>query len=278
MSRQAMPAAGPTAWGVAGGSGGEPNVTADRGLAEQPSPAPTTRDSSSGQVSPAAQDLSKIARDGSISLEVNDGSFQTTFGRVSDIATRYHGMVLSSSTEGQGTGTLTLRVPARSFDRAFTAVAELGTVLSSASKGQDVTAEYVDLQAHLKILKAKRAFLFGLFEKVTTIEQSVVMENRLEDVQLQIDQIQGRINYIDAQVAESTLRVDIREQHAPEQATQESIESASLGRAWDRGIQGFTRVIAAVVVGLGYLIPIAVLAGIALLVVTLVRRRGHEAS
>ena len=56
------------------------------------------------------------------------------------------GSILSSSTEGGDSGSFTLRIPAANFDKAMVQLAQLGTVDSSASQGQDVTAQYVDLQ------------------------------------------------------------------------------------------------------------------------------------
>lgn len=224
-------------------------------------------------------DLSKIVRDGTISLQIPDGTFDDRFQQVQDVAAAAGGMVLSSSTEGEGSGTLTLRIPAAHFEQAFEAIRKLGTPLASSSKGQDVTAAYLDLQAHLKILKARRAFLFGLWAKITTVSQSIDLHNRLEDVQLAIDKIQGQTRFLDDQVALSTLKVDLREKSTPaQQQAAADVNNPSLGHAWSLGIQGFLNVIATVVIGLGYLVPIAVLAALVLLVVRLVRRRRPEAS
>jgi hypothetical protein len=136
------------------------------------------------------------------------------------------------------------------------------------------------VQAHLKILKVRRDFLFGLYQRVTTISQSLQLHSRLEDVQLQIDQLQGQIRFLDNQVDESTLKVDVREKNAPvnQQQTSDDIRTPSLGRAWDRALQGFVGVIATLVVGLGYLVPIGLIAGLVLLVLTRVRRRDRAAS
>ena len=244
--------------GTAGSSGSTPELTA---------------------VDLTKTDLSKIVRDGTISLQIPDGSFDDRFQQVQDVAAAAGGMVLSSSTEGEGSGTLTLRIPAVRFEQTFEAIRKLGTPLASSSKGQDVTSAYLDLQAHLKILKARRTFLFGLWAKITTVSQSIDLHNRLEDVQLAIDKIQGQTRFLDDQVALSTLKVDLREKSAPaQQQAAADVNNPSLGHAWSLGIQGFLNVIATVVIGLGYLVPIAVIAGLVLLVVRLVRRRRPEAS
>jgi Domain of unknown function (DUF4349) len=229
---------------------------------------------------PKAADLSKIVRDGTISLSVPDGSFGTKVARVVAIAHANGGFVLSSQTEGSTTGTLTIRVPAAHFDDAIGQVGALGTVESSSVTGKDVTNEFVDYRAHLQNLAGRRTVLRSLLARTTTIGESLTVENELQDVQLQIDQIQGQLRFLNDQVAESTLTVDLREQSAPagETRTNGGIQNPSLSRALDRAIQGFFGILATIIVGLGYLLPLAVIAGLVAGVVMLVRRRGRATS
>ena len=58
----------------------------------------------------------------------------------------------------------------------------------------------------------------------------------------------------------------------------QSIDNPSLSSAWDHALQGFLRVLGAVIVGLGYLIPLALIGGAIWGVVTLVRKRRRAAS
>ncbi len=166
-----------------------------------------------GSGAPAAQqgDLSKIIKDGQIAVTIDKGTFKATAGSVAHIAAVNGGSILSSSTEGGDSGSFTLRIPAANFDKAMLQLAQLGSIDSSASQGQDVTAQYVDLKAHMKIYLSRRRVLFGLMDKATTIGQSLTLQNQLDQVQLKIDQITGQISYINKQVAESTIKVDLHE-------------------------------------------------------------------
>jgi hypothetical protein len=234
-----------------------------------------------GARSPADQrkaaDLSKIVRDGTIALSVPDGSFVAKQARVVAIAHANGGFVLSSQTEGSTTGTLTIRVPAAHFDDAIGQVGALGTVESSSVTGKDVTNEFIDYRAHLQNLIGRRTVLRSLLARTTTIGESLTVMNELEDVQLQIDQIQGQLRFLSDQVAESTLTVDLHEQSAPagETRTNDGIQNPSLARALDRAIQGFFGILATIIVGLGYLLPLAVIAGLVAGLVMLVRHRGR---
>ena len=223
-------------------------------------------------------DLSKIIRDGEIALSIDDGSFTSRSEDVTQIAIANRGSVLSSSTSGGDSGTFTLRIPAAYFDRAMAQLQKLGTVDSSQVHGQDVTAQFVDLKAHMKIYLARRKVLFGLMQQANTIGETLTVERQLDDVQLKIDQIQGELNFINNQVAESTIKVDMHEPDAAVAPTPGEVENPSLGRAWDHAVQGFLNVLAAVVIGLGYLIPIGVVVAIGYAIVRLTRRRRPQES
>ena len=219
------------------------------------------------------QDLSKIIRDGRISIVVPDKKFGDAVGDVTFIAEKYGGFVISSSTNNDRSGTFVLRIPAERFDRAVSDIRALAThVRFQEITGDDVTAEFIDQQARLRILRARKALLFGLFQKATTTEEILRMSSQLEDVQLRIEQIQGQINFINDQVAESTLRVSIQEQNAPKAATTSEVNNPDLGSSVDLAVQGFLRIVGAVIVGLGYLIPLTLLGAIVWLVVWTIRR------
>jgi hypothetical protein len=167
-----------------------------------------------------------------------------------------------------------LRIPAKRFDRALGDIRDLATrVRFQEIRGDDVTAEYIDQQARLRILLTRKALLFDLFQRATTTEEILRMSSQLDDVQLRIEQIQGQLRFINDQVAESTLRVSIQEQNAPKAATTTDVDNPDLGSSVDLGVQGFLRIVGAVIVGLGYLIPLTVLGALVWFVVWFVRRR-----
>jgi hypothetical protein len=223
-------------------------------------------------------DLSKIVRDGRIAIVVPDGDFDTSLTTVSRIATSLGGFVLTSTTRDQSTGTFTLRIPAKKFDVAMERLRGIGEVNAEAVTGQDVTAEFIDQTARLQILLDRRDLLQSLQNDATTSQEILRLAGLIEQTQLEIEKTQGQLRYLKDQVAEATIRIELREQHAPEQEQEPSTDSPSLSRAIRLGWQGFLRVIGAVIVGLGYLVPIAAI-GLAIWgIVTLVRRRRRAAS
>ena len=233
-----------------------------------------------GQQAGDTPDLSKIVRDGSIALVVPDGAFEARYRAVVAVAEEAGGFVLSGQTRGDEAGALVLRIPAERFDAAFVAIRALGDPVASNLKGEDVTAEYVDLRARLRIEQAQRTFLLGLLGEADTIPESLTVSRQLDDVQLEIERLQGQLRFLEDQVDESTLKVDISEKDAESSAAQTDgdVANPSLGEAFERAVQGFLNVVATTLIGLGYLLPIAALGAIGYAVFRLARPRDRAAS
>jgi hypothetical protein len=206
-----------------------------------------------------AEDLSKIVRTGSIAIRIPDGAFSDGFAAVTRIARTNGGFVLTSTVTRERDGTLTLRIPARRFDQAMLALRELGIVERQRIEGQDVTARYVDLTARLDILQQRRTLLLDLQADATTSSEILRLATLVERTQLEIERIEGNLNVLNDQVAESTIAVRLHEPNPATAAVAVDEANPSLGDAWDDAVHGFLSVLTAVVVGLGYLIPVAVI-------------------
>jgi hypothetical protein len=254
-----------------GGSGEEVPVAAP--------PAPSTirggdDDSVGGSGGGDQQDLSKIVRDGRIGIVVRDEGFGGAVDQLTLIAERSGGFVLSSTTSNDRSGTFVLRIPEQRFDRARAAIRHLGTrVRFEQVHGDDVTAEYIDYQARLRILQTRKALLSDLLDGADTTDEILRLSGQIEAVQLRIEQLQGQLRFLNDQVAESTLRVSIQEQSAPAAAVQPAVDNPDLGSSFELAVQGFLRIVGTVIVGLGYLIPITAIVAIAWMAVWFVRRR-----
>jgi hypothetical protein len=218
-------------------------------------------------------DVSKIIRDGSMSIQVPKDDFSNGFAAATRIAQNNGGFVLSSQTRGQRRGTLVLRIPAKRFDDAMVALRAIGVVQAQSITGKDVTAQYIDLKARLENAIGQRTVLRNLMAEATTIQETITVQNHLSQVELEVEQIQGQLNFIEDQVAEATVRVELHEEDAAQLRQTDVVENPSLGSAWDRSIQGFLNVVSAVVIGLGYLLPLAALGLIVWLITAAVRRR-----
>lgn len=214
-------------------------------------------------------DLTKVIRTATLSLKVPRDAFDERFGEAQDVAERYGGFVQTASGR-ERSGSIVMRVPAPRFAAALRDLRALGEVEVQTIRGEDVTAEYVDLRARLRIAKARRAVLLGLMDRATTIEQTIRVQNALDDTQLRIEELQGALSLLEDRVAYATIRLELHEEGVTPGAP---IRNPSIPRAFDRAIAGFFGVVAGTIVGLGYLVPILVAAAVVWFVVRRVRRR-----
>lgn len=213
--------------------------------------------------------LSRVIRTAEVGLVIPRDSFDDRFADAASIASDYGGYVQTSTTR-ERSGGITIRVPADAFDDALRDLRALGDVEVQTVRGQDVTAEFVDLQARLRIARARRVVLLRLMDGARTIDQTIRVQNALDDTQLRIEELQGQLRLLDDRTSLATIRVGLREEGVEPAA---EVNTPSIPNAFERSVAGFVGVIAGVVVGLGYVIPVLALGLAAWFVVVRVRRR-----
>jgi len=201
---------------------------------------------------------SKVIKNASIEVRIKKGAFQRQFTRASTVAEQLGGYVTNSSVnEVKGkvsAGSLTIRVPSDRFQTALTRLKGLGKVISEDQSGQDVSKEFVDLEARLRHAKAQEAFYLRLLDESKSISDLVQVQQQLSGVQLQIEEIQGQLQFLKDQTSYSTITSNIFE---PGAASPSPVKG--LGKAWQEAGDSFQRVLGAAVVGLGWLAPFALI-------------------
>lgn len=253
-----------------GGAGGEAESSLDV-AARAPAPAPFDRSVSDIPILSTSADLvqPRIVKTAKLSLRVAEGSFQNRFHEVADIAAANGGFVSSSETSGVGarSGSLRLRVPAARFEEALGELKALGRVTAETVSGRDVSLAFVDLEARLRNWEAQETVLLRLMRRATTVDASVKVQRRLQDVQLAIEQIRGQLRVLSDQTEMSSISVSMKEAGiAPK------VAPGTLSKAWGQAVHGFVAVVAAIVVGFGYLLPLALL-GLVLVAAVMALRR-----
>ncbi len=183
-----------------------------------------------------------LIRTGDLSLLVARGTLLSTVDRVTSLTTAAGGYVLSSAmgsdygtpvplAEGSGDlapvdglsvtstapegsapyATLTVRVPERVFDATLKRFAQLGKVESVSTSSEDVTSQFVDLQARLRHLRAVEARLVSFLDKADTISQTLAVQDRIDKVQLEIEQLAAQMKSLREQTTYGTLSVFLHE-------------------------------------------------------------------
>ncbi|WP_240452198.1 DUF4349 domain-containing protein [Virgibacillus sp. YIM 98842] len=163
----------------------------------------------------AGQQDRKIIYTADMRVEVRD--YQESLGTFQDSISDYGGYMVESAmyeeTEnGTASGYVTARIPQEHFN-AFIEVVEDGSdrVLESNVSGQDVTEEYVDLESRLASKEVVEERLLSFMEQAEETEDLLAISDDLANVQEEIEEITGRMNYLQDKTDLATVTIHIEE-------------------------------------------------------------------
>ncbi len=214
----------------------------------------------------------KIVKNGYMILEVNDIAAAIT--GVAAMADDLNGYVVSSNKSGDKDATygqIIIRVPSGSFDIAFDRLRHLAVnVPNESTTSQDVTEEYTDLQAQLRNYEATEAQYLEILKKADKVEDILAVQRELSNVRGQIEQVKGRIQYIERTSDMALITVDLQKVK-PIGGTAWSILETLKSAA--RGLVSFGKVLADIVIWLVIFSPVWII----ILVVVLYFTRWRKA-
>lgn len=124
------------------------------------------------------------------------------------------GYVLTSNSYSYSGGLrrveLTLRVPAERFNEAMAQLRDMATdVTRDSVSSEDVGQEYVDLNSRLTALEAKAERLEALMAQAEDTEAVLMVYDELSATQVEIEQVKGRMQYLERSAALSTITVTL---------------------------------------------------------------------
>ena len=192
------------------------DATSSDGVANSRKAQTVPGQSSGGEADQAQAQDRMIVYTGSVSLQVNDTA--DTINKITDILNGVKGYIANKSLVAYGKdklrGTINVRIPAAALDTTLAQIKTLAVkVLKESSDSNDVTAEYVDLEARRKNLEAYEVELQKLLETVRErtgkAEDILAVYNQLTEVRGQIEQIKGRQNYLQNTSTLATYTIEL---------------------------------------------------------------------
>jgi hypothetical protein len=150
-----------------------------------------------------------IVRTGQMSLVVTD--VVEARDEIAQLAAGFDGYVISSQIWGEAQemrGSVSIRVPDDKFEPALSELRDLAVrVTSESTNSQDVTEEYVDLESRLKNAEATESQYLALLEKAQDVEDILKIYENLSQVRSEIEQIKGRMQYLERTSSMSLISV-----------------------------------------------------------------------
>jgi hypothetical protein len=168
------------------------------------------------------------------------------------------------------TGVITFMVPSAKFDDTITQLSSMGKIQNEHISGNDVSAQYVDLQARLANEEAQRNAMLALLKRAQSISDIIAVQTQIGQITGQIEQLKGQIQYIEHNTTYSTVTVNLQEAGAPVQVQRQ--DNWGFATALGDAAHNFVTTINYLITGLGAIGPILVLLGLGYL---LWRRSGR---
>jgi hypothetical protein len=160
----------------------------------------------------------KIIRNGELTIEAEDP--QAGQRKITSIAETLGGFVVTSEfkqNDARAAGrpsqivTIVVRVPASEFNAAIEAIRAVGDrIIIEKATGQDVTEEYIDLEARIKTKKALEAQFLEIMKRATRVSDALEVQSQIADVRAEIESLEGRRRFLENRAALSTINITLQ--------------------------------------------------------------------
>lgn len=162
----------------------------------------------------------KLIKEGA--LEYRTDNLIKTRKSILDAVKNNNGYVSSDQeqkTEEKIIHILTIRVPALKFDNLLNGISVgVENFDLKEIKINDVTEQFLDVQARIKTKKELENRYLDLLKKATKVTEMLEIERELSQLRTDIESMEGKINYLKNKVALSTLTVTYYERTGKETA------------------------------------------------------------
>ncbi|HEV8509555.1 MAG TPA: DUF4349 domain-containing protein [Gemmatimonadales bacterium] len=199
-----------------------------------------------------------VIRTATASIEVD--SLEPAVARVKDLSTRLGGYVANSSIEAGKKrlrqAALEVKIPAGRFDDVVAGLTPIGRLETINVSAQDVGEEYVDVGARMEnSRRLERRLIDLLATRTGKLKDVLDVEQALARVREEIERSEGRMRYLRAHTAMSTLSITV---HEPLPVVG-SAGTSVMGEAFRQSWRNFVVLVSLVVQSLGVVIPLAAL-------------------
>jgi len=152
----------------------------------------------------------KIIKTGDIRFETND--LEETYSKMTTAVKKYNAIV-QNDTEGKDYGSvfrkIIVRVPSKNFDLFLSDISKGVAYFDNKEiSSQDVTEEYIDIDARLKAKKVLESRYLELLKKANKVTEMLEIEKQLSAIREEIEAKEGQLRYMQSQISMSTITIE----------------------------------------------------------------------
>ena len=211
------------------------------------------------RITPPDDIAAMIIRTASASIEVD--SLEPAVALVRQLAARVGGYVagtnISAGKNQLRSARIELKVPAHRFDESLSGLSPIGKLEDVSVNAQDVGEDFVDVTARMEnARRLERRLIDLLATRTGKLKDVLDVEQSLARVREEIERYEGRLRYLKAHTATSTLSIYVHEP-VPVVGT---AGSSVLGDAFRQAWRNFVSLIAVTVQSLGVILPLGAVA------------------
>lgn len=168
-------------------------------------------DGAGGVVETVEQKLVYTSR---VTLETEE--FDTANKSLHNTIASLGGIIISENAHNLGSVgfrslSMTVRIPQAHYDTFLSGLSESYNVASIQNTVDNLTERYYDNENRLKALRIQEERLFAMLEKAATVKEMLEIENRLCDVQYEIEALTNTQRTIDNDVKYATFHLNLNE-------------------------------------------------------------------
>ena len=222
-----------------------------------------------GEINSAVADR-KLIKKGYISFETSD--VNETKREINKLVSKYNGYIGDEHIDKEYdeiSHSLTVRIPSAHFDAFLEGISSVTLELEDKSiTVEDVTEEFIDVQARIKTKKAVEARYEELLSRANSIEEILKVEDQIGNLRAEIESMEGRLRYLKNRIGLSTLNINYY------QKIESSVKSPdSFGSKFSNAISKSWEGLMLFVIGIAHLWTLFALAIIGFIIYRIVRKR-----
>lgn len=206
-----------------------------------------------------------LNKNGTIAIESEDP--MASMQKCSEVVLRFGGDILNSNTSYYGNSasvSMTLRVPVGNFEKAVNEIQKTGKVTSINTTAEDVTSEYINLEASRKTKEKMIKQLNTLLDNARNEEAMVRMYEKIAQYEQELESIIGQQKYLEGMTSFSRINVTISKPGVSISYPEDNEFIEALKVVWRAFLTAILWILVVLVVGLPIL-------GFILLIVWIVR-------
>lgn len=222
----------------------------------------------------------KIIRNGELTLETEsptEGLRKITVAAESHggfvVTSEFKQNPVSAGTKPSQNVTVVARVPSSQFAAALDQIRNAGErVVQEKVSGQDVSEEYLDVEARLRNKKALEGQFLEIMKQARKVQDALDVQTQLADVRTEIERLEGRRRFLENQAALSTITTTLQMPQPIIAATTAGF-GATIKQAFGDAVDTAASIVLFVIQAVIVLVPIAFFFGLPLWLIWRVLRR-----